>query len=119
MFGNTLVLTLGATPVTLVRINQDNYSSEYLYKDSVEQYRVRIRHTKVAAKNGRPEYDRHNFECTRTTFETDTVAAYDHKVYYVIEHKPSDMDIELEVAVFNHAVATSGSFLDSLQQWES
>lgn len=119
MLGNTLVLPVGAGTVTLVKINQDSYSSEYLFRDTTSQYRARIRHTKTAAKAGRPSYDRHNFEVVQTVFAAGDVAEYERKFYFVMEHQPHDTSVALGDAVAGLAIASSNAFLVSLKGWES
>lgn len=119
MLSNTLVLPLSTGNVTLVKINQDSYSSEYLFRDATSQYRARIRHTKVAAKNGRPSYDRHNFEVVQTIFAAGEVAEYERKFYFVVEHLPNDTSIVLADGVCDLSIATAGAFLTSLLGWES
>lgn len=119
MLGNTLVLPIGAGTVTMVKINQDGYSSEYLFRDTTSQYRARIRHTKTAAKNGRPSYDRHNFEVVQTIFAAGEVAEYERKFYFVSEQLPSDTSVALGDGVADLSIATANAFLVSLNGWES
>lgn len=119
MLGNTLVLPQIDGDITLVKINQDSYSSEYLFRDATSQYRARIRHTKTAARNGRPAYDRHNFEVVQTIFASGEVAEYERKFYFVIEHLPNDTSVALADAVSDLSIATSDAFLKSLLGWES
>lgn len=118
MLGNTLVINDGSAR-TLVKINQDNYASEYLLRTSLAEYLARVRHTQTSAKNGSPAYDRHNFEVVKTTFATDTAAEYYQKFYFVWEHLPSDGDVTLADAVCDLAIASTNAFLVSLSGWES
>lgn len=119
MLGDTLVLPLSSGDVTLVKVNQDNYSSEYLFRNSASQYRARVRHSVTAAKNGRPAYDRHNFEVVQTVFASGEVAEYERKFYFVIEQLPSDTSVEIGDAIADLSIATSNAFLSSLLGWES
>lgn len=119
MLGNTLVLPQSGGDITLIKINQDSYSSEYLFRNATSQYRARIRHTKTAAKNGRPAYDRHNFEVVQTIFASGEVAEYERKFYFVIEHLPSDTSVLLADAVSDLSIASADAFLVSLFGWES
>lgn len=119
MLGNTLVLTVNGVAVTLVKINQDNYSSEYMFKNATSQYVARIRHNRTKATNLRPSYDRHNFEVVQTIFATAEVAQYERKFYFVSEQLASDTDKELANAVCDLAIASSDAFLVSLLAWES
>jgi len=76
MFGNTLVLPHADGNITLIKVNQDSYASEYLYKGTLSQYRVRIRHTKTAQL-----YDRHNVEVVQTIYAAGEVPESVRKCY--------------------------------------
>lgn len=119
MLGNTLVLPQVGGDITLVKINQDAYSSEYMFKNSTSEYRAKIRHTKTASKNGIPEKDRHNFEIVQKIFAAGDVAEYERKFYFVWEILPSEVSKDLPDAVADLMIATSGAFLTSLLGWES
>lgn len=120
MLGDTLVLPQAGGDITLTKINQDGYSSEYLFRDSTSQYRARVRHTKTNATAARPAaYDRHNFEVVQTIFAAGEVAEYERKFYFVIEHLPSDTSVALADAVCDKAILTSNALLVSLLGWES
>lgn len=119
MLGNTLVLPQAGGDITLVKINQDQYSSEYLFRNAASQYRARIRHTKTAAKADKPAYDRHNFEVVQTIFAAGEVAEYERKFYFVLEHLPQDTSVALADAVADLAILTANAFLVSLIGWES
>lgn len=71
MFANTLTLTIDAVARTLLRVNQDNYGSEYLYKDSVEKITMKIRHS-TETQNSLP-VNRHNVFVERTVYGTVSV----------------------------------------------
>lgn len=117
MLGNTLALTIGGDPYTLTKINQDGYASEYLFKDSGEEVVAKIRHTKVT-KAG-VVYHRHNFELRQLVFATPTTDEESRLTYFVIEQRSNDVSIDIPMAGFAMAIATSGAFLTSLQKWES
>lgn len=119
MLGNTLVLPMTGGDVTCVKINQDNYSSEYLFRNSTSQVRCRIRHSTTKATANRPAYDRHNFEVLQTVFAAGDVAEYERKFYFVIEHKPGDTSVVVADSVADLAIASSNAFLVSLMGWES
>jgi hypothetical protein len=118
MFGNTLVLTIGGVATTLVKINQDNYGSEYLFKDAVTQVTARIRHTQTSSKNS-PKRDRHNVEVVRIIFADGDEPEETQKAYFVMEQIPSDLSIALMSALATWALASSGANLTSLVGWES
>jgi hypothetical protein len=119
MLGNTLVLPQVGGDITLVKINQDAYSSEYMFKNSTSEYRARIRHSKTSASATRPVYDRHNFEIVQTIFAAGDVPEYQRKFYFVWEVLPSETSKDLADAVADLMIVTSDAFLTSLLGWES
>lgn len=119
MFGNTLILPKSGGNVTLVKINQDGYASEYLFRDATSEHRVRIRHSAMTDKAEGVAYDRHNVEVTQKVFAAGEVPEYHRKVYIVIEHKPGDTDIQLPDALSDWLIATANVNTNSLMAWES
>lgn len=119
MLGNTLVLPLSTGNVTLIKINQDNYSSVYRFNDATHEYRVTIRHSRVAAKAGRAAHDRHNVELVETIYATDTVPEDYRKFYFVDESAPSDTSVVNADGLADLMIASSNAFLVSLKNWES
>lgn len=115
MLGNTLVIG----SVTLVKINQDNYTSDYLFRDSTHQLVAKVRHSKTKASAARPAYDRHNFEVVETIFQAGDVAAYERKFYFVIEQLPNDTSVANADAVADLMIASTDAFLNALMGWES
>jgi len=118
MLGNTLVLPLSSGNVTLVKINQDAYSSEYALRTSTIVWTAKIRHSKVKNRLGQMS-DRHNFEVVKTTLATDTVPEFDEKFFFVDERKPGDTDVVLADGIADLMIASTNAFLASLVQWES
>jgi len=119
MLGDTFVLPQVGGDITLKKINQDGYSSEYLFRDATTQYRVRVRHTKTNATSVRPSYDRHNVEVVQTIFAAGDVAEYERKFYFVFEHKPGDTSVALGDAVADKVIASANALLVALVGWES
>jgi hypothetical protein len=119
VLGNTLVLPQAGGDITLIKINQDGYSSEYLFRNSTDEYRAKIRHTTVKATDLYPAMDRHNFEVVHKTLAAGGVPEYYRKFYFVIEVEPGKSAIPLTDAVADLAIASSNAFLTSLQAWES
>ena len=120
MLGNTLTLPQVGGDKVLVKISEQNYSSEYLLRSATDEYRARIRHTKVGPTATRPyTADRHNFEVVQTVFAAGGVEQYERKFYFVIETKPGDTATNLADAVADLMILTSNAFLVSLNGWES
>lgn len=120
MLGNTLTIPQAGGDKVLIKINQDGYSSEYLLRETLGEYRAKIRHTKVGSTSQRPyEADRHNFEVVQKIFAAGDVPEYERKFYFVIETKPGDVATALADAVADLMILSTNAFLVSLNGWES
>lgn len=118
--GATLTLTIDSVSKELVKINGPvNYASEYLLRETLHEFRCRVRHSKTGGKNGQLEYDRHNFELVQTIYATDTEPEFKRKMYFVVEVLPGDDDTTIGQAVCDIAVAVSNELLDELNDWQS
>lgn len=63
MFSDTLTIHHGAGDLVYTRINQDKYSSEYIFKDGAIELRLNLRNTSFVDKTrGNLRVDRHNVE---------------------------------------------------------
>jgi hypothetical protein len=119
MFGNTLTLTIVGVATVMNKIREQDYSSEYMFRDGTHQYNAKIRHSRTKASALRPSYDRHNFEVVETVFATSTVPEYQRKFYFVQEQLASDTDVALADSVCDWAIASTDAALVSLLGWES
>lgn len=72
MLNNTLTLTVNSVAKVLVRINQDNYGSEYRLLSATEKYTLKVRHS--SQKSGTRIFDVHNVLVEHVVFATPTVA---------------------------------------------
>lgn len=65
-----IAITIGGVAHSCVRVNQDAFGSEYLDRSTSALYeiRIKIRHSKEAAKSGAIRVDRHNVEVTKTVY---------------------------------------------------
>lgn len=121
MLGDTLTFTLngsGGTAKVLSKINQDKYSSEYLLRESLQEFRARFRHSNSVAKSG-ISTDRHNVELTQTVFATATTPAIVRKAYVVTNVQVGD-DLALNTDLGQALVywLTEANIL-KLAGWES
>jgi hypothetical protein len=92
MLGDTITLTLDGASVILSKINQDQFTSEYLKRRTLDLIRLRIRHSKENPGNGKPAMDRHNVELTQEVFPVGDVPGYTRQVYTVVRNTPVDLD---------------------------
>lgn len=81
-------ITINAVGKSLVRINQDGYSSEYFLRQTLDEITMKIRNTSFV-RDGQT-IDRHNVEITQTVYATATVPSITRKAYSVIENSRSD-----------------------------
>lgn len=91
---NPLVITLGGsggTAKNLTRVTQDNYGSEYLLRESTQEFRVKIRHTKETPRVGQPQLERHNFELTQTIYGTSGDPDTVRQAYLVLRNSKNDV----------------------------
>jgi len=121
MFGDTVSFALaGIGSLTLNKVNQDNYTAEYLCKQSTFEVRCRVRHTKVKATASQKEMDRHNVELVLKTYATAEVEEHDQKVYVVIENRPwYNGAYILADALCDWLIASTDANLIKLHGWES
>lgn len=90
---NPLVITLGGsggTAKSLVRVTQDNYGSEYLLRESTQEFRATIRHSKDTVGANALPLERHTMKFTWTVYgsagEPDTI----REVYTVLRSNKAD-----------------------------
>jgi hypothetical protein len=121
MIGDTITLPLLSGNVVCNKINQDGYSSEYLYATSLLEYRIRVRHTKTGPKAefGALSYDRHQFDVTKTTYAVGATPASYLKYYFVQECLPGTTSVDLQDGVADYQIASSNAILTKLLGWES
>ena len=118
--GDSLTITLGVTAKVLTKINgPSNYSSEYLLKETLQDFRCVVRHSKTGGKNGKPTYDRHNLEVVQTVYATATVPEFYRKFYFVYECLPTDEATDLADAIGDLVIADTAELIDELLDWQS
>jgi hypothetical protein len=77
MLGDTISVTINAVAKVLSKINQDNYASEYFLKETLSEFRLRVRHTKDRVSAGSKERHRHQISLTETVYATTTAPQFD------------------------------------------
>lgn len=88
---NSITLTINGNAKVLVKINQDNFGSQYYLRETLQEFTVNVRHSKESpnTKTG-IQYDRHNVELVHTVFPTETVPARSRVVYLVARNTRDD-----------------------------
>lgn len=101
-FGSTIVITVNAVAKTLNRVNQDNYGSEYLLRETLQEFRIKIRHSKEKPNAAGVVNDRHNIEVTQTVFAVAGVSPEIVRKNYVVMTNP-----------YNDNLTTAGYLIDA------
>jgi hypothetical protein len=119
-FGSTLTLTVNSVAKVLNRINQDNYGSEYYLRSTLDEYRVKIRHSKEKANPDGTQLDRHNIEVTQIIYATSTTPVVTRQ-FYIVARVPTNDDLTAAGYLFA-ASATyfgNGTVESDLLTWQS
>lgn len=91
MFADPAVITpTGGSAQSLVKVNQDGYSSEYSKRTATDDWQLLIRNSTYTKKNGKVT-DRHNVLLTHTVFPVApaTIGTI-RKVSFVFENEQGD-----------------------------
>jgi len=116
MFPNTI--TLGAT--TLTKIREQDYSSEYLFRNDTISWSMKIRHSRTKETMTKKSQDRHNVEFTMTTFATTTAEEFTSKVYVVWDFRPNRGSPDsVRLTAMLSAFINDPANITSLVGWES
>lgn len=119
-FGSTLTLTVNSVAKVLNRINQDNYGSEYYLRSTLDEYRVKIRHSKEAPAKDGTQLDRHNIEVTQIIYATSTTLAVQRQ-FYIVARLPTNDDLTVAGYLFAASAAYFGNATveSDLLTWQS
>lgn len=111
-------LTIGADVVSMKRINQDGYASEYfgrLPDDS--EVRMKIRHTSQKAKGSTPASDRHSAELMVTKVTTSGTFRYQAYFVFIVPFGGSvDLGLDVTSAILGFGTPAN---LGQLADWAS
>lgn len=125
MFSDTLTFTVNGVAKVLQRINQDQYSSEYLLRTASDEVRLRIRNTSYRDKRANVMIDRHNVELVNRSFGVivnGLAQDYVRKSYFVMENQQGDSltdPINHAAALCTFLTQSSNATLAKLVNFES
>jgi hypothetical protein len=93
-FPDTITITVNSVAKVLTRVNSgQDYASEYRLRGTLDEYRLRIRHSTYSDKSVRPglTINRHNAELIQTVYPVSpsTIPTI-RKTYVVLEESSSD-----------------------------
>lgn len=119
MFADPSTVTVNAIAKNLVRINADNYGSEYLLREATQEFRMKIRNSQGKPTSQKSitgvmlsmqPTDRHSIELTQTVYATASAPQFVRKAYLVVEHLHVDTVTDpVNLANALVAFATSGN----------
>jgi hypothetical protein len=108
MYSN-ISLTYDGSAITLEKMNQDGYSSEYLFRDTTKEIRMKIRHSKESLKAGQSyPIERHNCLLSATVYATPTTAEKFSEISFTLRAAPG-ASVDLAQLVNNAWIAWMGS----------
>jgi len=124
MYTNIQV-TYDGVAVTLDKVNQDGFASEYLFRDTTKELRFKIRHSKESLKAGQKyPIERHNCLFSVTVYATPTTDETYSDISFTVRAAPGG-SIALTQLLNNAWVAWMGSGatatgrISSLTSWGS
>lgn len=120
MLTDPLSITVNAVAKSLVKINQDKYSSEYMLRTALDEFRLTIRHSSYTDKKRSVDIDRHSIQLVHTVFPVaPAVTSYVRKVYCVLENQQGDTLLDNAYAaraIFDYLTLSN---IGKLQNFES
>jgi len=123
MFADPQTLTVNSVAKNLVRINQDQYSSEYLLRSTTNEFRLKIRNSSYLDKARNVMIDRHNVEFTETVFPVaPATLSTVRKTYIVMENQQGDTLADPTydaAALFAWLTASTNANITKLMNFES
>lgn len=97
MLGDTLTFTVNAVAKVVKKINQDSFTAEYLLRETTQEFRVKVRHSKEKALVSGLPMDRHNVELTQTIYPSVTYpTGLVRQAYIVIRNANNDSATEVD-----------------------
>jgi hypothetical protein len=122
-FADPTVVTINAIGKSLVRINADNYSSEYKLREVLGEYTLNVRNSdRTDPKTGVKTF-RHNIELIHIVYPVaPSTTQFTRKVYLVIENQAGDTlvdPVNEALGLMNLMTASSGANISKMLNSES
>lgn len=122
MIAEPLTVTVSGTPIALMKINQDNYSSEWFLRTAGGEFRAFVRNSSFKDRARAVMVDRHNVELRQTIFGVSPAPDTVYKTYFVMEVDRGTAlidSISLASGLFTRAQASSNALLNQIGGNES
>jgi hypothetical protein len=123
MFADPQTVTVNAVARTLIRINQDQYSSEWLLRSNLDEFRMYIRNSTRTDKSRGVAIDRHNIELRWTIFPVaPATRSFIRRTTITVENEQGDTltdPVGVAVGLCNYLSASSGANVTKMVNFES
>lgn len=121
MFADPLSITINGVALSLVKINQDGYSSEYRLLTNLADTTLTIRNSKYPdKKRGNVMINRHTVQLTQTVFPVAPATTSTlRKAYAVIENQEGDTLTDPKYIASGLFGFLTGANIDKLMSFES
>jgi hypothetical protein len=123
MFADPQTVTVNAVARTLIRINQDQYSSEWLLRSNLDEFRMYIRNSTRTDKTRGVAIDRHNIELRWTIFPVaPATRSFIRRTTITVENEQGDTltdPVGVAVGLCNYLSASSGANVTKMVNFES
>lgn len=120
MFADPLSVTINGVAKSLNKINQDGYSSEYLLRTALDEYRLTLKSQTRFDKQRQVNIDRHTAQLTHTVFPVaPATLSTVRKVYSVIENQQGDTLVDPQYVSSGLFAFLSAANITKLLNFES
>lgn len=116
---NSVTLTVNSVDKVLVKINQDNFGSQYYLREATEEFTLNCRHTREGALPDGSRFDRHNVELINTVFATDTDPERVRVSYAVFRNKRTDTYDEAVLSMTSLTALLNEATILELMAWKN
>lgn len=116
----TLTVTINAVAKVLNRIADDGYTSEYLLRGTLDEFRVKIRHSSYTDAKRAVTIERHNVELSQTIYPVaPSTKSLVRKAYTVLENETGDAGTDLNNFDLGFVALFSSTHVSELNNWIS
>lgn len=116
----TLTVTVNGVAKVLNRISDDGYTSEYLLRGTLDEFRVKIRHSSYSDAKRQKSVERHNVELTQTIYPVSPATVNTvRKAYSVFENDTGDVTADVVFLDAGLVGILTNTHLTELTNWIS
>lgn len=116
---NTVTISVNEVDKVLVKINQDNFSSQYYLRESGAEFTLNVRHSREAVLPDGSRFDRHNVELIHTVFATETTPEFSRVSYAVFRNKRNDNYDEVVLSMEPLTLLLNSATIEELLAWKN